>query len=318
MRIAVGAITRRRPAMFAALLDSLARMERPAGVELIFLFAENDSAHQSAEAVDAFRARVPERVQLALEPKQGIPFGRNRVLSMALDQGADFLTFVDDDETVAETWLATLFAAMETRGLDLVGGPVEPVAESGAMTGWNRAVLDHLQSRARRRNRTRSDAARAGKDSALNIYTNNWCLRLATQQALGIRFDESLRVTGGSDTRFSREMSAAGARLGWVPEAVVTDTIPLRRLTLGYHYARARDQAINTVRLNDKPAARALREVATQWLEALAFLLASPAMGRRGVVKAVFKLGLANGQLRGAFGGASRHYAEERAGHHAE
>ncbi|MDV7141155.1 glycosyltransferase [Tropicimonas sp. TH_r6] len=318
MRIAVGAITRRRPVMFETLLDSLARVTRPDGIELLFVFAENDSEHQAAKAVEAFRASIPEPVLFALEPEPGIPFARNRVLSMAFEQEADFLTFVDDDETVAEDWLTTLVAAMEARRLDLAGGPVEPVADSSALTGWNRAVLEHLQDRAQRRNRTRRHATEAGTDDGLNIYTNNWCLRLSAQREHGIRFDERLRDTGGSDTRFSREMSAAGARLGWVPEAGVVDRIPLRRLSLRYHYSRARDQAINTVRLNRKSTIRTLREVLTQWLEALALLLASPALGRRGVVKAVFKLGLANGQLRGVFGGASRHYAEERAGHHAE
>ena len=37
MRVAIGAITRRRPKMFGALLDSFATMQRPEGVELIFL-----------------------------------------------------------------------------------------------------------------------------------------------------------------------------------------------------------------------------------------------------------------------------------------
>ena len=64
MRVAIGAITRRRPTTFGILLDSLASMQRPEGVDLIFLFAENDEAHQAEGVVAAFRASVSEPVRL--------------------------------------------------------------------------------------------------------------------------------------------------------------------------------------------------------------------------------------------------------------
>ena len=310
MRVAVGAITRRRPKMFEALLNSFAAMARPEGVEIIFLFAENDSEHAATEVVDAFRARVPEPVTLELEPRQGIPMGRNKVLDMALEAGADYLTFVDDDEVVDADWLVTLIAGVRARELELAGGPVRLVAPSGDLTAWNRAVLEHLQKRGDGRIRSKTRLAEAGQDGEVDIYTNNWCLSLAAQRRTGVRFDERLQFTGGSDTRFSRDFLAAGGRVGFVPGAFVDDPMPQQRLTLGYHFVRARDQSTNAVTLGRKSALSCLAQALLRSFDGVLNLLSAPITGRYGVVKAVHKFGIAAGRLRGAFGGRSSHYGE--------
>ncbi|SDI54305.1 glycosyltransferase [Aliiruegeria lutimaris] len=318
MRVAIGAITRRRPKMFGELLDSFAAMQRPEGVEVIFLFAENDEAHQAAEVVEAFRKRVPEPVQLGLEPRQGIPMGRNKVLDMALEEGVDFLTFVDDDEVVAADWLVTLMEGVTARGLELAGGPVRLVAPAGTLTGWNRAVLKHLQKRAEGRIRSKSRRAEGGRDGAIDIYTNNWCLSLDAQRRTGVRFDEALQFTGGSDTKFSRDFLAAGGRIGFVPAAYVDDPMPQKRLTLGYHFKRARDQSNNAVVLGQKSKLSCIGQAFLRLLDGLLNFLTVPLTGRYGVVKAVHKLGIAAGRLRGAFGARSSHYGTESAQFHTE
>lgn len=318
MRIAVGAITRQRPKMFGELLASFARMRRPGGAEVIFVFAENDTAFGVTEQVADFRAAVPEEVRLELEPRPGIPMGRNRVLDMALAAGADFLTFVDDDELVTEDWLVALIAGVEARGLDLAGAPVRLIAPEGGMTGWNEAVLKHLQSRSDKRNRERARMVADGTEGGMNIYTNNWCLRLATQRRLGVRFDEALQYTGGSDTRFSLDMKAAGARIGWVPDAWVEEPTPQKRLTLGYHYRRARDQATNAVILNRKDPLRSLLQGIMRVVDAILLVIAYPVTGKYGIAKAAHKLGIAVGRFRGVLGGTSRHYDATASKFHTE
>ncbi|MFV0360190.1 glycosyltransferase [Tropicimonas sp.] len=318
MLVAVGAITRRRPKMFGQLLESLAAMRRPEGVEIVFLLAENDTECSVATEVAAFRASVCEDVRFALEPTPGIPMGRNRVLDMALAAGADYLTFVDDDETVTGDWLVNLVRGMEAGRFDLAGAPVRLVAPEGGMTAWNRAVLTHLQARSESRNRIRRKAAAEGNDSELNIYTNNWCLRLEAQRRLGVRFDESLQFTGGSDTRFSLDMKAAGARIGWIHDAVVEEPTPQKRLTLGYHFRRARDQSVNGVRLNRKSRPLSLVQALLRSVDGMLYLLSVPVSGRYAVVKAVHKFGIAAGRIRGAFGGSSRHYAADAEAFHTE
>lgn len=318
MLVAVGAITRRRPKMFGDLLDSFAAMERPEGASVIFLFAENDTGHVADGIVADFRARVPEEVRLELEPRPGIPMGRNKVLDMALQAGADYLTFVDDDEVVAPDWLARLVHGASQRNLELAGGPVRLVAPDGEMTAWNRAVLRHLQYRGEGRIRGKSRLAAEGRDGTVDIYTNNWCLALAAQRRTGVRFDEALQYTGGSDTKFSRDFRAAGGTVGFVPDAFVDEPTPQKRLTIGYHFRRARDQSNNAVRLGNKPPVQCLAQAAVRLFDALLHVISVPVTGRYGIVKAVHKAGIASGRVRGAFGRRSAHYDSAAAGFHTE
>lgn len=318
MRVGIGAITRRRPVTFATLLESLAAMQRPEGVELIFLFAENDTAPLAGDVVEAFRAGVAEPVRLELEQRPGIPMARNRVLDMALEEGVDYLTFVDDDEVVAPDWLMVLLEGVRARGLELAGGPVRIVAPSGVLTPWNRAVLQYLQASAEKRTRLRSKLAREDRDDEIAVYTNNWCLSLAAQRRTGARFDERLQFTGGSDTRFSLDFAAAGGRVGFVPDAVVDDVIPQKRLTPGYHYRRARDQSTNAVMLRGKSAFKCFQQALLRCLDGMLTLLTVPVSGRYGVVKAVHKFGVAAGRIRGALGRRSSHYAAGSEGVHTE
>lgn len=318
MRVAVGAITRQRLTLFGDLLDSFAAMKRPDGVEIIFTFAENDSEHRSTAIIEAFRAKVPEAVFFELEPRPGIPMGRNRVLDMALAQEADLLTFVDDDETVTEDWLVKLVAGVEARDLDLAGAPVEIIAPPEDLTPLNAGVLKHVQQRFVDRNAERGELSRRNADDRLNIYTNNWCLRLSCQQQLGIRFDEALQYTGGSDTKFSRDMMAAGARVGWVPDAVVLEPTPTRRLTLKYQYTRARDQSTNAVILNNKRRSRARKQAIGRMFDAALYCLAFPILGYYGLAKATHKYGQAVGRLRAITGKRSSHYDASSTDFHVE
>ena len=318
MLIAVGAITRRRPQMFADLLASFAAMERPAGSRVIFLFAENDDALSVEPQVAAFRAAVPEPVRLELEPRRGIPMARNKVLDMAREAGADLLTFVDDDEVVRADWLVELVAGMQARALDLGGGPVRLTETSETMSRWNRAVFAHLTYRAKKRNTRRARYVQDGTDSEINVYTNNWALRMAAQARYGVRFDERLQDTGGSDTRFSLDMKAAGARIGWIPDAWVEEPTPVKRLGLGYHYSRARDQATNAVILSGRGKLNAFWHATARMLEAMLAIPLLPFTGGSGAARAVFKVGMAVGHVRGSFGRQSHHYDPSAAHFHVE
>ena len=318
MRIAVGAITRRRPGMFAELLDSFVTMERPAGAEITFLFAENDAETTIQAEFDAFRARVPEEVRFALEPRPGIPAARNKVLDMALEGGFDYLTFVDDDETVRPDWLVTLMAGMEAHCCDLAGGPVALVEPDEQLSALNRAVFELQARRMKRRDRERRGFMERGVSNPYNIYTNNWCVRLDFVRQHGVRFDESLRVTGGSDSRFSLDLEAEGGRRCWVSDAVVEEPTPKKRLTLRYVYARARDQSSNSVRFKKQGLARVAGKAFARLFEAFLNLIAAPFTRGRSLAKVAYKSGVAAGLILGALGHRSRHYDSHADRYHTE
>ncbi|MFQ6553366.1 glycosyltransferase [Aestuariibius insulae] len=318
IQIAVAAVTHKRPDMFRVLLDSFAAMARPEGAEVTFVFVENGEAPTVGEIVEAFRGQVAEEVLFDIEPRPGIPMVRNRALQIALEKGCDYMTFVDDDERVTEDWLVRMIGAVTERDLDLAGGPLVLEAAEDRIGAWPAAFLEHLQERAKKRNLQRAEGVRAGTDDAFNIYTNNWCVRLDKVRETGLRFDEALQFTGGSDTKFSRDFTAAGARTGWVPEALVYDRIPERRLQAGYHYRRARDQSTNAYVLNRKPAGQAIAQSLSRAIEGVVLMAVSPLLGRRHAAKAVYKFGYAAGRFRGILGRGSRHYDPEKAAAHRE
>ncbi|WP_224823514.1 glycosyltransferase family 2 protein [Cognatishimia sp. MH4019] len=309
LKIAVGVITKDRAEMLRTLLASYKAMARPAQSSVTFIIVENDSTPNVQTVVDAFAAGVAEPVLYATEPEPGIPFARNRVLDMALEQGADILTFVDDDERVAADWLVLLTAGLMGRELDLVGGPLKIEAAEPTVNRGQEAVLAYLQERAEKNRRNRTAITAQGADHALDAYTNNWALRLDFARQTGLRFDTGLRFTGGSDTAFSKAVRGAGGRNGYVPDAIVHDRIPLHRLTLRYFYRRTRDQARNGVQIHQKSVLKVMSLVLPRLLEALVLALSSPITGRRSLVKAVYKVGLTDGRIRGVLGLKSKLYA---------
>ena len=317
-RIVIGVITRRRPQLFEGLLDSLAALHCPGGAALEFVFVENDDALRCAEAVARFRARVPGPVTHVQEPRRGIPMARNRVLDLALESGASFLAFVDDDETVAPDWIVAHLDASESRGLDLGGGPIRLEPPQGALSRMQSAVLEEFRYKVHREMRSRRGHAARGSDGHLDAYTNNWFARLDTVRRLGLRFDESLAASGGEDTRFSMQMRAAGARTGWVDAAQVSEVMPRNRLTLSYLFRRNRDQASLSIQLARKSQMRAMRTVPLQLILAVLIAALTPVLGFRALARATRKAGVAMGRARGAMGLRSTHYAAENDAAHVE
>ncbi|MFQ6548269.1 glycosyltransferase [Aestuariibius sp. 2305UL40-4] len=311
VRIAVAAVTHKRPDMFRVLLESFAAMARPDDAEITFILVENGEAATVGDIVEGFRKTVPEEVVFDNEPRPGIPMVRNKALDIALERGFDFMTFVDDDERADDGWLVALVNGVRSRKLDLAGGPLR--LEAADETGpWQEAFLTHLRERAAKRNKTRAAAVANGTDNELNIYTNNWCVRLDKVRETGIRFDEALQFTGGSDTKFSRDFASAGARIGWIPDAIVYDRIPARRLTPGYHFRRARDQSTNAYLLNERPMLPTLGQALLRIIEAAFVLIGLPLTGRRAFAKATYKVGYSAGRIRGILGRRSRHYDPEK------
>jgi hypothetical protein len=56
---------------------------------------------------------------------------------------------------------------------------------------------------------------------------------------LGLDFDLRFGLSGGSDTKFTRELHQRGGRLIWCDEAVVTDVVPAARTTRSWVLRRA-------------------------------------------------------------------------------
>jgi hypothetical protein len=275
--LVVAVLTYRRPERIAALVPVLVDqaadlMCRVEGMAASVLVVDNDPAGMGAAAVaEAAGAAGQADVSTAwpvttvVEPEPGISAARNRALCASADQ--DLLVFVDDDEIPDAGWLHSLWTTCRETGAAAVAGPV---ISRYAVEPDPWVVAGGFYDRAHRRGlRTGTVVATAA--------TNNLLLDLRTVRRANLTFDPALGLSGGEDTHFTSALTAAGERIVWCAEAVVSDVVPAERLTRDYLLARSAGLANASARVA---------------------LMLAPNGGRRAVLRVrTFASGLARGAL---------------------
>ena len=297
--------------MLCKLLESFATMQIPEGTSVIFGIVENNSEKTSAEIIaDCLKNH---EVNYQLQPQLGIAIARNHVLEISEQEGCDFTTFVDDDEVVNHTWLVELLAETTSRELDLVGGPVEILPVPGRSTWLQRSINSCLNRQFDKFEQRNARRHAAGTDHQILLYTNNWMVRNSFLEKSGVRFDERLGLSGGSDVSFCRAATKTGARTGWAPKAVASERMSPERLSILYQYQRARDQSLSSFRLkyphrNIKVVVKVVGSMIYRVCRGLVLgVLSLPTLGFT-IASSCQNLGFAMGRLKGLFGYHSTHY----------
>lgn len=308
--IVVAVLTFRRPDLLAGFLEGYFRLNPPTDCVVRLLVVDNDSRESGRETFVEWQDRIP-AARYVVEPRMGIPVARNRALDEAVADGADALCFIDDDEAPDAEWLTRLVACWKRSGATLVGGPVE-VAQPPQAANWLQRVLNaSLAARARRKNRIAARAATQG--GRFTVVTNNWLCDLRWLVPAGLRFDETLLMTGGSDTAFCRAADATGSRKAWAVDAVVRETIPLDRLSIRYQFWRAMSQSITHYHLKAKRASGGGRvlTVSIALVRAVLglLLLAVPIYGVGSLAIAIRSMGWSAGRIQALRGRRSSLYA---------
>jgi succinoglycan biosynthesis protein ExoM len=208
--VTVAVLTYRRPDDLAAILPQLLEQLPAEGAQV--LVVDNDPDGGGRPTVEAVG---DERIRYVHEPTPGIAAARNRALAEA---DTDVLVFIDDDERPFPGWLDALLAVHARERCAAVVGPVVSEYEVEPEP-W--IVDGGFFERRRPATGTVVEAA----------ATNNLLLDMRVIRRLGLRFDDRFGLTGGSDTLFTRQLSAAGERLVWCAEAPVVDVVPRHRLT---------------------------------------------------------------------------------------
>jgi succinoglycan biosynthesis protein ExoM len=233
MKIFVTICTRARHDMLRDCLFSVLRQRLPKDVSLCVVVIENDEQPNCSALIEDFRRFAPNPIIYLHEARLGIPIARNRALDVALREGADWIAFIDDDETAAPDWIANFYGASGSVIADVFQGPVVRVYPDGLFP-WSKAP--------QRKHKPTGQLLRTAA-------TSNTFMRahVARADGLGLRFNEEMRFTGGSDTEFFFRASDRGARICWLDEAVAYEHVPPARLTLKWELARSRRVAANAV-----------------------------------------------------------------------
>ena len=313
LKLLVAVLTRQRPKMLGELLDSWAQCTVPAGCEVEFAVIENDAEPFSGYVAEKFAGRLPGKLSYTVEPRRGIPFGRNAAANMAMKQGFDLLAFIDDDEIADRNWISALLARYRESGAMLIGGPVIGVAEVDQMNFWRRMLFRGIEHRYRQKAARNVAGFSNSKRSLPTIITNNWLADVELFTRHQLKFDESLVVSGGSDASFDRAVSAKGLSKAWAEDARVYEQIPPERISFRYQFRRGRDQSIASARRKRKhaslfPLITLPAVVLFRFAGMLAAAVSIPFLGGPALISLARSSGWLCGRLMALAGGESRLY----------
>jgi glycosyltransferase involved in cell wall biosynthesis len=217
-KLAVGICTYNRAPGLRAVLGAL-DLQRLNGLDddrIEIVVADNSADGSAGPIVAEYGRQGRFRVRYLSERRKGLSFVRNAVLAEALEMGATWLAYIDDDEMPGAGWLEALLQGLRASSCAAAIGPVYPVFEV-APPAWLPTSAFVIRR-----------AAEAG--FAGDGYTCNCILSVAAIEAAGLRFDERFNETGGEDTYFFKELRERGGRIAWCEAAVVYETVPRHRM----------------------------------------------------------------------------------------
>lgn len=240
-RVLVAVTTFRRTVLLPGLIARIRQEMAEAPCTSRLLIVDNDpdcSARPIADAAGAGYLPVA---------RPGIAAARQAAL--AAGRPDELTVMIDDDVMPQPGWLSELFSVWEETRAAVVMGFVDYVWPPGC-DPW---VSDSGFMR-----RTRHGRA----EELGYLATSNALFDTGQVRSLGVDFDVSLGLAGGEDTRFGRDVLAAGGRIVAAPDSVVRADIPPERATRAFARRRARAQGASRSRLlidDPRPAVRLLR-----------------------------------------------------------
>ncbi|MEM0953507.1 MAG: glycosyltransferase family 2 protein [Pseudomonadota bacterium] len=218
LKVAVCVCTHNRSQGLTRLLVALQDIDlsgyNPDAVQVIVV---DNNPNRETEAICARAApRLHISVHYAVEPRSGITFARNRAVEVALERGADFVAFIDDDDQPQSDWLIQLLDRQAVTGADLVFGTW--VLDT-MMPQWAReSGIFRSPVKAKHQNKG-GRYGLPGCASTCNALVGRSILeRVATTGAI---FNHTFRFSGGEDKDFFIRARLLGARLASADMSVI-------------------------------------------------------------------------------------------------
>lgn len=212
-KVVVGICTYKRPKMLKDCLESLITQKGIYDLCVMVVVVDNDPLPNFTESiVKRVNAVSSFPFQYVKEPRRGIAIARNSVLDKALEIGADWIVFIDDDETAAPDWLANMMAT-EYRQVPVLEGRVIYVLPNPTPF-WAQPNISKLSE-----GQPRKTAATNNVRFSADIIRG------------GLRFNTSLGFMGGEDVEFLTEARRRGFFIRHTRKAITFETAHPERLT---------------------------------------------------------------------------------------
>ncbi|MBR08975.1 MAG: hypothetical protein CMP48_15005 [Rickettsiales bacterium] len=222
----LGLGTYMRPKMVEQTLVSFTKILLPENSKVIMVFVDNDENQSAKPTFEKLELSFPFQVKYVVEPERGIVHMRNRVLTEALELGADYISYVDDDEEVSPEWLVRMWETLVKYDADAVAGAVERILPEdtpewlvkGGFYNWERHKTGAKK---------------------IDASTANILFKASLAKDLGLRFHPALNLVGSSDKFFFRQATRKGATIVWLDDILVKEYFPASRVNKEWMVQRA-------------------------------------------------------------------------------
>lgn len=228
MSIAIAITTYRRPRLLTRLLESirLQEVEPALASPLHVVVVDNDAAGSARALVEAAREGFPFPLHYSVEPERSISLARNHGVRMALELGARWVAFIDDDEEASPGWIGELARVQRECSAEAVWGRVVPRLPEDAPR-W--VARGGFFDRGAYPTGTRMTVA----DTANTLVSADLLRQMEGP------FDPAFGISGGGDSHFFRRVVDAGGTIVWAQDAVVFETVPPERANARWILRRA-------------------------------------------------------------------------------
>ena len=217
-RIAICVCTHSRSQGLMRLLVAMQDIElsgyNPQSVELIVI--DNNPNPETEAICHRAAPRLPVQIHYVAEPEAGITYARNRAVAVALERGADFVAFIDDDDQPQPDWLIQLLDRQAVTDADLVFGTwvldtqmPQWARESGIFRSPVKAKHENKGGRYGLPGCASTCNALVGRDLLERVATT------------GPVFSHTFRSSGGEDKDFFIRAHGLGARLASADMSVI-------------------------------------------------------------------------------------------------
>lgn len=191
------------------------------------LIVDNDPEGSARQVANELALQAPDRIRVHYvhEPNAGVANARNAAIA---NVDTRLVAFLDDDQSVPETWLSKLFAFHHHNPAAVTFGPVVTKLPDDTCPHG-----DYLKAFFAREPEITSgyiDHFYGCGNSMLDLKL------IGDQRPL---FDTAMNDTGGEDDVLFQNLSERGLRFGWCQEAPAFEHVPLSRATLAYTLKRA-------------------------------------------------------------------------------
>jgi succinoglycan biosynthesis protein ExoM len=223
MRVSICICTHKRPKV----ADTVRSIFHQTGMQLSeseIIVCDDDPDGSARALVSALAVNAPLPVRYVLCGAQNVAICRNKCVEFA---HADWIAFLDDDETADPSWLAEMLSCQERYAADVVKAHVRAIYPPQCPQ-WILAGDPFTRDYGPQGTVLKSAA------------TNGVLFRRSIAADNGVRFDPRFGRTGGEDIDFFGRIHRAGGRLVSCPTAVVSEHVPPIRVSESYLRHRSR------------------------------------------------------------------------------